>query len=450
MTVNSLASTFNIGAVALVVAMSFIVSRSCSMAFFESWLKAYVAALFVLLSTFLPVDGHPFLGIFMLLFDSLLAGFFFQTAFQIEGRGPQRSVWIFLGAMFAGCIILVAMGLPPKKVFLLPFLCSCAASFRLAFLFFFKETLFNRMASALWLGFPLILVFSSALFYPFIPSDFLWIGFSAATVLHLLVGTGMIVFLLEKNQGEIRRLNERQLSLQQERIDALHESERMKDELLAVVSHEMRTPLNAIQGFAGILKQEMVGPINERQHQSLARILGGAQRLLELVNNMLDAARIQGDKLVICPSPCRYFDLLQEIVDCFEPIRQENGLELELESELPGSVSCDRERMAQVLANLLSNAMKFTPKGGKVSVKAFVEADRLVTEVKDTGIGIAAEFLPEIFAPFKQADMTATREYGGTGLGLHIAKSIVELHGGSLDVQSEKGAGSTFRFWLPL
>ena len=458
MTALSLANFFNIGAIAMVMLMSFIVSRKYSLPFFSSWLKGYVAT-FLVVTTFLlfPVDRDPFFGLLGHLWILLVAGFFFQTGFLLQGKCPKKSVWAILAAVFFLCVALVLTGHAPKEVMALPFLCSCASSVFLGTLFLFRVKLFNRLTSALWLGLPLILVYTSSLFYPFLPKDALWIGYALATALHLLIGTGMILFLLEKNQERIMQLSEEKLALekgrvllQQEQIETLKEADRIKEEFLAVVSHEMKTPISAIQGFASVLDREMLGPINEKQRESLSRIHGGSRQLLELVNNILDATKINSGNFAVAREEVCFPELVEEFLEFIRLLAEEKGIALKAEIDVPTEVSIDELKIVQVLNNLVSNAIKFTPRGGQITLKSFTEDGQLVTEVIDTGIGIAFEDLYELFLPFKQVDMSSTRKHGGAGLGLYIAKNIVEAHGGRIGVKSEPGKGSNFWFRLPL
>ncbi|HBN10140.1 MAG TPA: hypothetical protein DD435_16370 [Cyanobacteria bacterium UBA8530] len=441
MTILSLANFFNIGAIAMVMLMSFIVSRKYSLPFFSSWLKGYIAT-FLVVTTFLlfPVDRDPFFGLLGHLWILLVAGFFFQTGFLLQEKSPKKSVWVILTEVFSLCIALVLTGHAPREVLVLPFLCSCASSIFLGYLFLFRVKLFNRLTSALWLGIPLILVYTSSLFYPFLPNDALWIGYALATALHLLIGTGMILFLLEKNR-------ERFIQLSEEKIETLKEADRIKEEFLAVIGHEMKTPLNAIQGFASILDDGVLGAINERQQQALSRILDGSKNLLELINNILDATRMKSENFAIDREEVYFPETVEEVLKLFEPQVKEKGIELKADLDVPTKVSIDERKILQVLNNLVSNAVKFTPKGGQITIKSFTEDGQLVTEVIDTGIEIAFEDLYELFLPFKQVDMSSTRKHGGAGLGLYIAKNIVEAH---IGVKSEPGKGSNFWFRIPV
>lgn len=233
-------------------------------------------------------------------------------------------------------------------------------------------------------------------------------------------------------------------------IAHLQAIDRYKDEFLSVISHELRTPLNFIMGFASLLEDEAVGPLNAKQHEFMAKILNGAERMLILVNDLLDIAKIKAGKLDLLPVPTEYPPLVNEVLETMRPLAQDKAITLVGDVNVPILPCVDGPRLIQILSNLLSNALKFTSVGGQVAVRAFVEGNDLVTQVSDTGEGIAAEDIPKLFSRFQQLDMSLTRKASGTGLGLAITKALVEAHGGKLGVLSEVGKGSTFWFTLPL
>ncbi len=234
-------------------------------------------------------------------------------------------------------------------------------------------------------------------------------------------------------------------------LAALGKLDRMKDDFLAVISHELRTPLNFITGFASILDDEVAGPLNETQQSYVKKILNGADRMLFHVNNLVEMSRMSAGKLSIQPSATAYPSLVAHVLHSLRPLAEDKRIRLEADLQVGGEVLIDGQRITQVISNLLDNAIKFTPTGGHVTIKAYAQEDRLITEITDTGIGIAEEDLPKIFRRFVQLDMTSTRTVGGTGLGLSICKFIVEAHGGSIGARSEgPGKGSTFWFSLPL
>ncbi len=239
-------------------------------------------------------------------------------------------------------------------------------------------------------------------------------------------------------------------------IPSQGEVDRIKANFLSIVSHELRTPLNFITGFASILEDEVAGPLNAQQQEYVGKILEGADRLLHMVNDLLDLNRMLAGRFMLEPLPVDYRILLQEVVETQLGAARlkELALDLEIAPAVPDGILIDAPRIAQVLRHLIANAVKFTPDRGAVRVRSFLEGAEdeplIVTQISDTGYGIAPEDVPELFRAFQQLDMSATREAGGMGLGLPISKQIVEAHGGSIGVLSEMGKGSTFWFTLPL
>lgn len=238
---------------------------------------------------------------------------------------------------------------------------------------------------------------------------------------------------------------------QRERIASLEATDKLKDQFLSILSHELRTPLNAITGFGSILDDEVVGPLNEIQHRYLAKMLSGSETLLALVDDLLDMSRIEAGKFTLAPRRMRVSEVADGVVTSLLPLAQKRGCTLlnDLPDDLP-ELLADPQRVNQVLTNLISNAIKFTPEAGRVRVSAQTEGRWLRVEVADTGIGIAEADLPKLFQRFSQLDMGETHRVGGTGLGLSICKALVEAHGGSIGVRSQAGTGSTFWFTLPL
>lgn len=237
---------------------------------------------------------------------------------------------------------------------------------------------------------------------------------------------------------------------QQDRIEALQEADRVKDEFLSIISHELRTPLNGIMGFSSLLYDQVPGGLNEQQQDFLRRILASSERMLSLVNDLLDFARMQAGQFGIAPAETEVGTLIEEAVAAFEPQAHTKRIPIQTCVRTPKAY-LDRERIFQVLSNLLSNALKFTPEGGTIRVEGRAEGEKLVLEVTDNGIGIAPEDQAKLFHPFRQLDMGLTRAVGGVGLGLSISKNIVAAHGGTLTVKSPGiDQGSTFRIELPL
>jgi signal transduction histidine kinase len=230
----------------------------------------------------------------------------------------------------------------------------------------------------------------------------------------------------------------------------LETASRHKSEFLANMSHELRTPLNAIIGFSEVLSERMFGEINDKQAEYLTDILESGRHLLSLINDILDLSKIEAGRMELEPTD---FDLPAAIENTLILVReraQRRGITLgRTVDERLGMIRADERKLKQVLLNLLSNALKFTPEGGQIDVRARVHNGEAEISVADTGVGIAPEDQEAVFEEFRQVGTTA-RKVEGTGLGLTISRKFIELHGGRIWVKSQPGIGSTFAFTLPL
>jgi signal transduction histidine kinase len=224
----------------------------------------------------------------------------------------------------------------------------------------------------------------------------------------------------------------------------------MKDEFLMTVSHELRTPLTAIYGWARML---VTGQIRDDQRQRAIEIIErNAQAQTQLVNDLLDVSRAISGKVRLDVGAVDLGQVISAAIDSMQPAADAKsiGLEITIEPNL-GPIIGDRERLQQVVWNLLSNAIKFTSRGGKVQLRLSQVDSLIEIAVSDTGRGIAPDFLPFVFDRFRQSDATFSREQGGLGLGLSIAKQLTELHGGTISASSDGiGRGASFTVRLPL
>ncbi len=277
-----------------------------------------------------------------------------------------------------------------------------------------------------------------------------------------------------KTQEEARRVKEEQLQLavvslerSQEQLSELarkYETEKVraegankaKSEFLANMSHELRTPLNAINGFSEIMVGEMFGPLGDARYKGYAQdILSSGQHLLALINDILDMSKIEAGKMTLKFEPLALEDVAEDAARLVRNRAEAAGLTLTLEfpQDLP-EVEADYRALKQVLLNLLSNAIKFTPRGGRVTIAAEARADtlgeRVRVSVQDSGIGIAQDDLARLARPFEQVENQHSKTTQGTGLGLALTKSLVEMHGGALDLQSAPGKGTTVSFSVPV
>jgi len=254
---------------------------------------------------------------------------------------------------------------------------------------------------------------------------------------------------LVKSLDDLRELNVTLEDRIQERTAELVAANRHKSEFLANMSHELRTPLTAVIGFSEMLLRKVFGGLTEKQAEYLRDIRGSGHHLLALIDDILDLSKIEAGRIELVAAP---FDLRGAIDQAVILVRERAGrrrirLSAAVAAEI-GEWSGDVRKVKQVLINLLTNAVKFTPEGGSVTVGASLQSGIVVISVRDTGIGIPAEERESIFDAFRQARSDG-RPQEGTGLGLTLARRLVELHGGRLWVESEVGSGSTFTFTLP-
>jgi PAS domain S-box-containing protein len=234
-----------------------------------------------------------------------------------------------------------------------------------------------------------------------------------------------------------------------EQYEKLKELDKLKGDFVNAVSHDLRTPLTSILGYAEFLEDELGGPLAPQQHGFVDQIVKSSKRLEGMVNDLLDVARLDAGTFRL---HCEETDLagrIREIVDSLRPVAAERHLDLRASlPEAPMRLVLDPQRIERVVFNLIGNSLKFTPEGGQVEVRLKEEGDAVICEVADTGIGIAPEDVPKLFKRFSQLE-AGSRMKAGTGLGLSISKAQVEAHGGEIGVHSALGRGSTFWFRLP-
>lgn len=248
---------------------------------------------------------------------------------------------------------------------------------------------------------------------------------------------------------QVERDRQEWLAKEQVARTAAEQANRAKDLFLATLSHEMRTPLNAIVGWLSILQQEGVDA--GRVREGLKVIDRNTRAQVQLINDLLDVSRIMSGKLAIEMRPCELTEVVAAGIEAVRPAADARGVTLSTSLPASSHASCDGARIQQVVWNLTWNAVKFTPKGGRVDVSLRQEGSRMRIEVRDTGRGISADLLPHVFERFTQADSSTRRAVGGLGLGLSIVKYIVDAHGGNVEVHSDgDDRGATFIVWLPI
>jgi signal transduction histidine kinase len=270
-----------------------------------------------------------------------------------------------------------------------------------------------------------------------------------ALVAILLVGTFAFARIAAGSVRQ-RRLLAVALGQVEAKSREVETANRHKSEFLANMSHELRTPLNAIIGFSEVLSQQMFGAINPKQGEYLGDIQTSGQHLLALINDILDLSKVEAGKMEL---QLTRFSLAAALESVLLMVRERAaGRGVALSSEIDpaiGQLEADERKVKQILLNLLTNAVKFTPAGGTVRLHATRDGAGVVVAVRDTGVGIAPADQARVFEEFAQAGGTAGPEQEGTGLGLTLSRRLVELHGGRIWVESELGKGSTFSFTLP-
>ena len=230
----------------------------------------------------------------------------------------------------------------------------------------------------------------------------------------------------------------------------LVEADKLKDEFVALISHDLRTPLTSIIGYVELVLDEDVDPpLDDERRTYLKVVARSSERLLRLVDDLLFVARLQAGRLVLETTPIDLAEATSQAVDEARPHAELKGLAISFLGDTAVPVEADRGRIFQLLDNLISNAIKFTPDGGRVDVRVLRTADGAVLEVTDTGIGLAPDESERVFERFFRSERASNRQIPGTGLGLFIARAIAEAHGGTISASSSQGEGTTFRIELP-
>lgn len=241
---------------------------------------------------------------------------------------------------------------------------------------------------------------------------------------------------LRRYQSELERKNRE-----------LERANRVKDEFLATISHELRTPLTSVIGYAQLLEDDP--SLSREQQNYLQQIQQSGVQLVALVEGLIDLSKLEANELSLYREEISFSQVLRRALGKVEATAEAKGLTLQVSGGADETLSADPVRLEQILSSYLSNAVKFTPLGGRVSVTLTADADELRCEVADDGVGIAAADLPHIFQPFFQVDGLEGREQSGAGLGLALAQRLSELHGGRVWAESEPGRGSRFGFAVP-
>ncbi len=281
------------------------------------------------------------------------------------------------------------------------------------------------------------------------------IGISIASFLVLLFAFNRYKHaqrVKQADQEKKRAIDEerKRTETEKQRVSELQKIDKLKDEFLANTSHELRTPLVGIIGLTESLKDGIAGNLPEKAMDNLNMIANSGKRLSHLVNDILDFSKLKNKDLILSLRPVDVYGLSNIVLQLSQPLLQDKKIKLinSIPKEVP-LVDADENRLQQILHNLIGNAIKFTPKG-YITLLAETKKDKLSIIISDTGIGIQSDKLETIFNSFEQGDGSTQREYGGTGLGLSVTKQLVELHGGTIQANSEEGKGSIFTFTLPI
>ena len=254
----------------------------------------------------------------------------------------------------------------------------------------------------------------------------------------------------EEYQQQIAVLKAELAEAQHARQDAV-DTARIRKDFLTATSHELRTPLNAMLGFSEILTGEMFGPMQNERYLEYARIIHqSGVHVLSLINDLLDLSKLDAGKLELSVAPVQ---ILKVLIDCVRSVesqatREQVGISIQVYDGID-QLCVDGRRLHQMLLNLLSNALKFTPSGGEITIEVFRRGPDIAISVSDTGIGIRAEDIPKVLEPFGQVESLMSQKHKGTGLGLPLTKELAELHGGSLTMESSIDVGTTVTITLP-
>jgi signal transduction histidine kinase len=313
--------------------------------------------------------------------------------------------------------------------------------------------------------------------------NFLTVAQTYKGIAFVALSAGLVYVLIWNSHREkervLRELDAKVKERTAELRDAMLVAEstnRAKSEFLANMSHELRTPLNAIIGFSEALLSGVYGPVNERHREYLNDILVSGENLLGLINDILDLSKIESGSMNLELREFSFRELITSSAGMFKEKMVKHNIRLDLGiGDGPDEIVADQRKLKQVVVNLLSNAIKFTPDGGSIRIAArLVQSSEFKAQghggrnvergmsnvepngnfveisVEDTGIGIAKEDIPKLFRSFQQLESPYQKKYGGTGLGLFLTKRLVELHGGKIWVESEKGKGAKFTFLIPV
>ena len=447
MTVAQVASLFNLSAVLVVLMISAWVAHRHPRPFFTHWVLAYgIGALLMLTELGAGLWGRPWpVALLEFALMAVAAWYYYQAGRLLIGR-PASTPWglVAVGALTVLGSLLLLAG-QPFPLALAPAIFAFSGA--LIYLGYVIATHLDpdyKPAARCALGGAVAFLGIVPLSYPlFEQIGVAWVGFWLSGLLHMLVGSSMIIYLLEEASTRLKLQNDR-----------LRELDQLKSHFVSTVSHELRTPLTSIVGYLELLEDGVGGSLAPVQQEYVENMRQSASHLAGLVDTILDSMRLQHGALSVRHEAVDVAERVLDAVETLRSVADRKGVQLDPapREDLPLAAG-DSVRVTQVLHNLIGNAIKFTPAGGAVRIETDapeVQACCVRVRVIDTGIGIPAAQIGRVFEPFFQVDAGLTRAHGGTGLGLSIVGEMVSAMGGEVGVESVEGQGSTFWFTLPV
>ncbi|HEY9721329.1 MAG TPA: HAMP domain-containing sensor histidine kinase [Oscillatoriaceae cyanobacterium] len=438
----NLASLFNLTGLAVVLAASLLVLRNYNNGFFQHWTRAFGAAsAMTALEAISSCWGRPLPSQCVEVALCLTSTWYYQqTSAALQQRQLPRRLYgwgMSLGLLLA--LGMIARGAPFTLVSTPPLLLLSASIAYLGFVLVRRGKAPDDGFNAAWLGTPLLALGAMPLLFPLVlNTPWMWLGYWLAGFLNLTTGVGMLIFVVEGTSAQLRRQNHE-----------LRAVDQMKNDFLSMVSHELRTPLTVIKGGVAIMRES---PLSETDVASLlASVAGSADQLHRLIDDLLDFSRMELGKLAYEMEPCDLGQLTRDVAQDFKNMSRAETVQFEVDvpdAELVASL--DPRRIMQVQLNLLTNALKFTPAGGRITLRLEARASSALIVVSDTGPGVPSAYRERVFERFFQAERGDTRNVTGVGLGLAICKAIVEAHGGRIWLDSHSEPGATFCCELPL
>ena len=449
-TLLQLATFFNLFSSVLVLGLSVLTLRLTNSTFFRYWVASYAFAICVTFGVTIEAILGRHGAIFLLYTAALMPAIWFmgRLGYELLARPyPGAKVAAGLGVVYAAGVALWAVG-PGYEAAVVPGALATVFTHVWLGAVMVQAHRTPRFAGIGWVGLPLVAHGVWLMGYPVLAGTRLfWLGFTVAAVLEIAIGVGMAMYALIHTT---RLLAARNASLEAAEA-AMREADRLQREFLNAASHELRTPLTTIVGYAEFLEEPLTGRLNGRQAEYVAQIRRGASRLSRLVDDMLDFAVLEAGTFVLMPQRVDVAAIMRSEAESLLPQSREKQVRLALDLPAGPLVAwADPLRVAQVLSNLVNNALKFTPAGGEARLTATTDGETVRVAVSDNGVGIAEEHLPHLFQKFFRVDSSSTRLRGGAGLGLPISRALIEAHGGAIGVETRPGHGSTFWFTLPV